>query len=255
MKVSVIIPTMPDRSAMLKDAVHSVRQQQEWRDSEIVIAAEQAAEPPDIAGVHCIFAANQSAKINAGVQAATGDALAILHDDDLWHPAFLYEATKALQFADFVSSTALMTDEDDDIIGIQDCPVPSGWVFRRTAFVAVGDWNEDCQFHPDSEWLGRMGERAMIRRAHLMDAFAPSPRIRIGGEYRYNGLAQRPGMLALLQQARPTPNLIRHGHASPLVIHRQHGRGIMQRINEPERWAQSQWEYQRLTEKFGRIPW
>lgn len=257
--VAVIVPSLPSRYAMLKQALESIRSQQSDVKVQIIVAmqtGETPADPPfHFDDVDYIDAANQSAKINAGVAAATYPLIAILHDDDRWHPQFLHHALKEIETADFVSSTALQTDADDEIIAIADCPVPSGWVFTKQLFEKVGGWSQECQFHPDSEWLGRLGETPNVRRAHLMENFAPAPRIRIGGEWRYNQLAARPLFMTFLQQARPPPRIVRHNCPMPLVNHRQHAGGIMQRINEPERWMVSQWEYQRLIERFGRIPW
>lgn len=256
--VSVIIPSLPSRYAMLKEAVDSVRAQKvPGLEVEIIVALENNSPIPVevMRDVEFIGNDNQSVKVNMGVQRARYPMIAILHDDDLWHPQFLSLALAEAVTADFVSSTALQTDEEGETIGIADCPVPSGWLFHKALFERVGGWSEDCRFHPDSEWLGRLGETANVRRTHLMDSLAPSPRIRIGGEWRYNQLASRPLFMTFLQQARPSPKIVRHTLPVPLVNHRQHGDGIMQRINEPERWMTSQWEYQRLIERFGRIPW
>lgn len=255
--LSVIVPSLPQRYAMLSQAVDSIRAQKADAQVQIIVALEAGAEHPAAVTpyVDYIDALNQSAKINAGVMAARHPLIAILHDDDLWHREFLAHALNEIATADFVSSTALQTDDDDEIIAISDCPVPSGWLFTRELFERVGPWSQAERFHPDSEWLGRLGETSGVQRAHLIEQLSPAPRIRIGGEWRYNQLAGRPGLQAFLQQARPPPRIVRHKLPMPLVIHRQHGDGIMQRIAEPERWMQSQWEYQRMTERFGRIPW
>lgn len=253
--VTVVIPAIPTRyKNKLNDAIDSVRQQTAEAIVEIIVGYDAGGEMPFCIEL-CVPAANQSAKINAAIANASHPVIAILHDDDLWHPHFLKAALSALENADFVSSTSLATDEDGAVIGVQDCPVPSGWVFTKALFERVGPWAEDYRFHPDSEWLGRLGEMNEVKRAHLIEAFAPSPRIRIGDERRYNQLVQRPGMAAFLAQAKPAPALVRHDQAVPLVNHRQAADGIMQRINEPERWMASQFEYQRMTERFGRIPW
>lgn len=254
-RISVIIPALPTRYKLLAEAITSVHAQADGIFPEILMCLDDGAEMPFDEVEIPLFASNQSAKVNAGVARASHDVVAILHDDDLWHPQFLKVALDVIAQVDFVTSTALETDQDGRVMGIIDCPVPSSWVFRKSVFDKVGPWSEAHHFHPDSEWLGRLGETAGVKRAHLMEAFAPEPRIRIGGEYRYNRLIQRPGMLAFLQQARPAPSLVRHHYPMPLVNHRQMGDGIMQRINEPERWAASQFEYQRLTERFGHIPW
>lgn len=255
--VSIIIPHLPSRPELLSEAVGSIRGQVGDTSVDIIVGLDPGAELPSYLGygVETVEGANQSAKVNAGVAKAHYRRVAILHDDDLWHPEFLGHALGALEEVDFVSSTALQTDEEGRVIGIIDCPVPSGWVFWKKLFERVGPWREENRFHPDSEWLGRLGETPEVKRVHLIEALAPDAKIKIGGEWRYNPLVQRPGMLSFLQQARPAPALLRHGHAVPLVNHRQKGDGIMQRINEPERWMASQWEYQRMTERFGHIPW
>ena len=255
--ISIVIPHMPARAERLSEAVGSIRGQVGDTGVQIIVGLDPGAELPSYLGYACetVVGGNQSAKINAGVELAHYRRVAILHDDDLWHPEFLVHALTALEEVDFVSSTALDTDSDGRVMGVIDCPVPSGWVFKKTLFDKVGPWSEESRFHPDSEWLGRLGETEGVKRAHLIEAFAPEARIKIGNDWRYNPLVQRPGMRMFLSQARPAPMLVRHGFAMPLINHRQLGDGIMQRINEPERWMASQWEYQRMTERFGHIPW
>lgn len=253
MDLTVIIPAMPHRAqnGMLTAAIDSIRHQH--HDVEIIVAMENGADVP--AGVRKVEGVTQVEKTNAGVAASDTELIAFLHDDDLWNPEFLDEAMKVIEAgADFVSSTSLEVDENAHTIGFIDCAVPSSWVMRRTVWDAVGPWDAKYHWHPDSEWLGRLGERN-IKRAHLIDALAPEPLVHIGGEWVHNAMVNRALFKTFLASAMPHPRLVRHHHVRPLVTRRQHGDTIMHNVNRPERYLQSQWEYSRMVERFGRIPW
>ena len=72
---------------------------------------------------------------------------------------------------EFVSTSTLEIDEAEAVIQINDFPVPSTWVMRRWVFGAVGPFDPVFKHHPDTEWLGRLGEtKTVYSRAHLLEA-------------------------------------------------------------------------------------
>jgi hypothetical protein len=104
-------------------------------------------------------AKSQAAALNAAAKQITGDIVAILEDDDQWHPQFLECALSFLENADFVSSTQLEIALDRHVIGINDYPTPSGWVMRRETWDSVGAFDAKFRWCLDSDWLERLTEK------------------------------------------------------------------------------------------------
>lgn len=261
--VSVIIPALPARidRGWLDTAIHSIKSQDIADvDIQIIVGMEpdtgsRATKNPEINLV--VEGDTQVAKINTAVECAEGHYLAILHDDDLWHPAFLRTALDALEKVEFVSSNSIELDEAGGVVAINDFPCPSGWLMPREIFLAVGLFDPAYRIHCDTEWLGRLSvTQAVKARAHLVEAMAPQPLIKIGPDWGFNQLSSRPGLRQLLKDAQPKPRLIHHRQSVPLVTRRLHDEGILQREEGQVNWhVEGNWEYTRMIHRFNRIPW
>jgi hypothetical protein len=187
---------------------------------------------------------SQAAALNAAARLIGGDQVAILEDDDLWHPAYLAIGLQALRDCDFVSSNQLETDAARSFSRINDYPTPSGWLMRRQTWDAVGPFNEEFRLHLDNEWLGRLG-MTEARRTHLVEATAPD-----------RPSSERPDLASLVRYARPMPRLMRHPLPSPLVLRLIHpGSGLHAIQTDAAAKARSVQEYDLMMAQFGRLPW
>ena len=160
--------------------------------------------PPNLAAdTTLVFARSgghsQAAALNAAAKLIAGDLVAILEDDDQWHPQFLRYALGALAGADFASSTLLEIGPDQTVRCVNDFPTPSGWLVKRATWDAVGEFNERFRWHLDNEWLGRLAQKGH-RRVHLVEATAPTDR----------GIASRvrPGLEKCLRLGGPSVRLL-----------------------------------------------
>lgn len=193
-------------------------------------------------------AKSQAAALNAGLRTVGTDLVAILEDDDRWHPLFLELALKALSIgAGFVSSTQLEINENANVLRINDFPTPSGWLMPASTMRAVGEFNESYRWHLDSEWLGRLAEKR-IQRLHLVEATAPVDYGLMAGI--------RPWLANVIRLGGPASRIVRHDLPIPLIrrlVHSQSGMSKLQQNSEAKR--QSQQERDSLDARFGRIPW
>jgi glycosyltransferase involved in cell wall biosynthesis len=190
---------------------------------------------------------SQAAALNAAAKYIDGDVVAILEDDDQWHPVFLGYALNMLEQSDFVSSTQLEVSPDNNIIRIFDFPTPSGWVMKRKTWEAVGNFNESYRWHLDNEWLARLAENGATR-VHLVEASAPI-------ELNYVD-AVRPQLAACLRHGGPNVRLARHSVPWPLVKRLVHPKsGLARIVTDPTLSAESKGEFDLLFRKYGRIPW
>ncbi|MBO0736543.1 MAG: glycosyltransferase family 2 protein [Alphaproteobacteria bacterium] len=259
--VSVIIPALPPRidRGWLKTAIDSITAQQKVAvDFQIIVGIEPDSARPQLPQIdHCVEATTQAHKVNLAAERAEGRYLAILHDDDLWHPAFLNCALEALENVDFVSSNSVEVDEVGGVVDITDFPCPSGWLTTREIFREVGPFDPTYRIHCDTEWLGRLGLTPSVKsRAHLVEAQAPQPMIRVGNEWHYNQITNRPSMRMLLNHARPEPRIIHTNYPVPLVTRRLHNDGILKREESELKWqVEGNWEYSRMTQRYNRVPW
>jgi glycosyltransferase involved in cell wall biosynthesis len=260
--ISVLIPSRlrPKNSVasaklLIDNAIESIR----WQtvasriEVQIIIGIDTGASiPPKLAGDSGLgFAQSggktQAAALNAAAKLIAGHFVAILEDDDQWHPLFLEYALSALAEADFVSSTQLEIGLDEIAIRINDFPTPSGWLMKRATWDAVGAFNESFRWHLDNEWLGRLAQQP-CKRAHLVEATAP-----INPE---SARQVRPWLANCLRLGGPSVRLVRHGLPWPLVKRLVHPGSGMQRISvDPNLTIQSQNELKALVQTFGRIPW
>ena len=187
--------------------------------------------------------------LNAAIGAVddSWDLVGFLEDDDHWLPAYLGFALRALESFDFVSSTQLETDEAGEVVRINDFATPSGWLMRRATFAQVGAISPASKWHYDNEWLGRLAETG-LRRAHLVEATAPVT--------LQDAILVRPWLANVLQLGGPSISLARHGFVLPLVCRLVHpGSGSSDVGQGGTSKAESNAEYQRLVDRFGRIPW
>jgi glycosyltransferase involved in cell wall biosynthesis len=260
-KLSVVIPsrlaTYRNGAAaepFVARAIRSIREQKldAGIQVEILVGIDTGAQvPAGLAGVGVRFvetgARSQAAALNAAARGLTGDYLAFLEDDDEWHPQLMAIALGALQQADFVSSTQLQVDEKGVVIKIMDFPTPSGWVMKRSVWQTIGEFDESFRWHLDNEWLGRLGD-SRLPRIHLVEATAPInvqemalARQELAKLVRYGG-----GNIRFLRHASPWPLVRRLVHS---------GSGLGQIAADPAKKHQSDEEYARLNQRFGRIPW
>ena len=190
---------------------------------------------------------SQAAALNAAASLIDGSLVSILEDDDQWDPRFLEHATNSLQTVDFVSSTQLEIGTEGEIVRINDFPTPSGWVMRRATREAVGNFDESLRWHLDNDWLGRLGDKRLLR-AHLVEATAPIQPHIVG--------PIRPWLVNYLRFGGPSCRLVRHDSPWPLVKRHVHGEAGTQRIiRDPMLLAESRNECQILMGRFGRVPW
>ncbi len=190
--------------------------------------------------------ASQASALNAGLEAADSDAVAILEDDDQWQQNFLEQALAAFEVADFVSSTQLATLVNGDVLRIFDFPTPSGWVIKRATLERVGGFNVDYRWHLDNEWLGRLAATG-VTRLHLVEATAPvhPPLVR----------ETRPVLARVMAHGGPKSGLMRHSLPWPMVVRCSHpGSGMAQIVQDPEKSAQSAREHAALQAQYGFMP-
>lgn len=252
-RISVLCPTRlgwagssARRELFVERAIRSVRWQSAWAEVEfeIVVAVDPgrtAAVPDGLDGVQVVEggAPGQAAAVNAAVRASTGDIIAIIEDDDVWHwrkialqRAVLGEETGG---AGFVSSNQVEFDASSAAARINDFATPSGWLVSRAIWDAVGPLNEDFRWHVDNEWLGRLNALG-IPRVHLVE--------RAG---RTRGLF---ATLVKRSEVRETDD------GFPLVLREAHGGAATAQIpRTPAGRRQSRDEYRRMIERFGEVPW
>lgn len=260
--VSVIIPSRlaaapgQGERLFLEDAVHSIRNQVGLEDVglQILVGVDAGASAPagliERLGVELVESTghSQAAALNAAAQRADGLYLAILEDDDIWDRTFLRTTIDALASADFVSSNQVQLDPSGKIQTIFDFPTPSGWIMKRETFEAVGFFDATYRWHLDNDWLGRLGESGRLR-IHLVEASAPAVPSVLAAQ-------QRPGLHRLLRWGGPKIRIMKHARPAPLILRRNHfGSGMYRIENDPSLSAESQAEFARLNQRYGRIPW
>jgi hypothetical protein len=255
--LSVIIPsrTQPRQAEFLRRAVQSIKEQTIYSAMtiNIIVAVDQGQSlPVGLAdeltlSVIASDAASQAAALNAGLRKIDSDLLAILEDDDMWHPRFLEVARKALSYGDFVSSTQLEVNERNEVVRINDFPTPSGWLMQVATIRKVGEFNERHRWHLDNEWLGRLAE-SKIPRVHLVEATAPIELRHMAGV--------RPWLANVIKLGGEAIRIIRHEVPIPLIrrlVHSQSGVNRVQHSRDLQ--AESKQEIKALVARFGRIPW
>jgi len=250
--VSVVIPSMLSTDLAgklyLQTAIDSVFAQTCYGGHvRIFVGVDRDADTPSLLpapyGIFPSTGKSLSKAVNAAAATIDSDFVAMLEDDDKWHPAFLATALAALETTDFCSSTQIEVDPSGDVVRINDFPTPSGWVMRREVWEKVGGFNEEYQIHQDNEWLGRLSASG-AHRVHLVEKTAP-----IHPEM----VAQVRPWLANVQKVSA---LRRHSSPVPLVTRQVHVDSWMGRVSaggDAER--KSHECYQMLMNRFGTIPW
>ena len=263
-QIAVLIPSRLDRQSaapnaplFLADAVASVRRQVLPPHVGITIYVgldDGVALPPDFPAGDDIVVARSAGRtqgdaLNAMARLAVDAAshVTFLEDDDVWHDHFAACALEAVKARDFVSSTQLEIDERGQIARINDFPTPSGWFMPAQTFKAVGAFDVSFRWHLDNDWLGRLNQ-LNATRGHLVEATAPT---------NLHFAAQvRPWLAHVIKATAKNVELIRHSSLSPLITRRIHSASGMSRIAQGgAAAAQSQSEYQRLTELYQGVPW
>jgi len=233
---------------------------------QILIGIDAGVEAPeDVArelGVEFVNSGGTShaVALNAAAEHIAGDYVAILEDDDQWEPQFFEIALEASQEKAFVSSSQIEVDSAGRVRRIIDYPTPSSWFMPRSVWDAVGHFDESYRWHIDTEWLGRLNERA-FERVHLVEAAAPSldslRRITVLDTLfgRRKAKQARQGLLRI-ETANPNARIFRHSSNRPLVVREFHEASLHTVIeqNAGSR-SQSDGEKVRLQKRFGVIPW
>lgn len=98
MTISVVTPTAGTRPTMLSEAVASVRDQT-LPPLEHFVVDDGAAGVPDMEGVTVLRVprGGPGPARNAAIEQARGEAIALLDDDDLWHPHHLETVWRVMQ--------------------------------------------------------------------------------------------------------------------------------------------------------------
>ncbi|MGD0634838.1 MAG: glycosyltransferase family A protein [Beijerinckiaceae bacterium] len=170
-----------------------------------------------------------------------------LEDDDRWQPNYLTWVFAALTQYDFVSSTQLEVDENDQIIRINDFPTPSGWIMPYSTLNRVGHVDVRSKWHYDNEWLGRLAECG-LSRCHLVEVTAP---VTLATSHQ-----SRPWIANVIRNGGPRIAVQRHPSTVPLVIRQMHsGSGSTAVATNNIAQLESKNEYAALVERYGRIPW
>jgi len=242
-RVSVIIPCK-DRSDLLGRALRSVRRQVEAGcdfELEVIVVddgSEPALDPADGQVDRLVRHETNlgaSAARNSGVEAASGDVIAFLDSDDLWHSdkvarqiAFLQQApserlevygagylTKRRSQAHY---SCIVPSEVSDVVGFASgcrfCPGSTA-LMRREVFEAVGPFDTSLARLEDVDWylrFGLLGGLLKVVPAPLC-FIRPNPRVDPGAvasasdqlEAKYEGLLDREaarGFLAYLALTR-----------------------------------------------------
>jgi glycosyltransferase involved in cell wall biosynthesis len=211
---------------------------------------EKLAEKLDFPNVKIVNSDGQSqAKaLNAGISKACKRHIAFLEDDDFWLPSFLSVCKNVFKNTDnaFVSSNQTEITVDGEVLGVNDFPTPSGWVFDRMKVGGEIFFDENYKWHLDNEFLGQLNKRK-VRRAHLVDSYAP---IQLDIAMR-----SRVTLGRMVANSKTSLQLIRHNSFIPLVTKTIHpGSGMAYIAKDKNANSRSQFERKMLHTTYGCIP-
>lgn len=255
--ISVIIPSREQASQarLLQRSVGSVQTQTARAGSriEVLIGIDPDAAAPALDSFDLPIrfinssARSASAALNGAAATAAGDYVAFLEDDDVWDPDHLEVSLQALEHCAFVSGTQLEVDSEGTVVRINDFPTPTGWVMHRSTWQQVGPFDTDYRLHQDNEWLGRLAEQ-QLKRAHLIESTAPLS-VNVARQVR-------PWLANVIDFGGGNVQLQRHNSPMPLIRRLVHSDSMMHRISvDAATKAISDADYNRLTQRYGRIPW
>jgi glycosyltransferase involved in cell wall biosynthesis len=165
--VSAIIPTY-NGAAYLAKALGSVRGQTHG-DIELIVVDDGSSDTSiDIARSYAATVITQSrqgpgAARNAGIRASSGQYLAFLDQDDIWHPEKIEQQLALCPTADYIIcravemleasvSTAGSISRDAYVQGAV-APTPSALLVSRTVFERVGWFDERYRYNSDVAWF------------------------------------------------------------------------------------------------------
>ncbi|MFN7923783.1 MAG: glycosyltransferase family A protein [Bryobacteraceae bacterium] len=203
-RVSVVIPTH-DRRSMLERALASV-ESQTFCDFEIVVADDGSSDGTG-AWLHTRLPAasivasekpkGAAAARNRAIERSSGEIIAFLDDDDVWHPSFLEVQVAQLDAnldADLASTGHVEVDASgarrqpilkplhdypDQLTHLlAECPIHTLSVVacRRSAFTRAGMFDESLSIVHDLEWYVRLiagGGRTVHRAQALVERSVP----------------------------------------------------------------------------------
>lgn len=191
---------------------------------------------------------SQAKALNTGIRHARKRHIAFLEDDDCWLPEFLSTCRDVFRDRNiaFVSSNQTEITTDGEVLGVNDFPTPSGWIFDR---MKVNDdifFNENYQWHLDNDFLGQLNKKR-IQRAHLVESYAPT-RIDIA-------MRSRITLGRMIANSPASLQLIRHSSPIPLVTKTIHsGSGMAFIAKDRNANVRSQLERKMLQSSYGCIP-
>lgn len=156
MTVAVIIPTLPEREALLEEALASV-EHQTIRPDEVHVGVDQFNDGP-------------AAARNRLAGQTKAEWLAFLDDDDLWYPHHLETLLANAHGADVVYPDCDFAGENPGIICNADFDrerlergnyIPITALVRRAAFNAGGGFSAEDRYEDWGLWLrlSRLGAR------------------------------------------------------------------------------------------------
>ena len=249
MRVGVAIPTYnrPGREEFLARALRSAKRQHV--ETKIVVAHNLGESRAPVEGVVFVESHGGSASenTNAAVRALDTEHIAILEDDDYWHPDHLgamLEALRATQAA-FASTSTLEVDTNGAVMRVHDFPVPSGWVMPKVTWDLLGGFAEGLITHQDNEFLGRLNE-ACLPRVHVIESLGPMT----------FGWAKgcRPGLALIENASRGGVRLARTTSPYPLVTKTIHPHAMSYSWTHGEK-TMNEPELKQLVARFGTMPW
>lgn len=183
---------------------------------------------------------------NAGVRASESLYIAILEDDDTWHPRRLETCLEAMDLgAAFVSCSqqewqngTSTTDANTGAkMGMNDFPTPSGWLFRRLDWIQLGGFDRRFRVHQDNEFLGKLSAAGMSR-IHIAE----------------KGADVTDPKRSWLAHVSKFARIMHWGEPMALVNRYNHNDSVMSR-SAAEKGERSAKEYAALEVLYGFLPW
>jgi hypothetical protein len=263
MKIGVVIPSRlalrPEvsgepKTPWLKSAIDSVRGQSchdkhEWL---ITVGLDKGQELPTfpiqlpfpditfIWGDSCgqAQAVNRAARecVDRGVE-----VMAVLEDDDSWHSLKMEIQLGRLGQTPFSSCSQKVVSEDRKLppLGVNDYPIPSGWVMTPDVWKRIGGFDEGIRYLVDTEWLGRLN-KAQVPRLHFVE----------------NRDAPQRFQALLTSHVAQHAEIVPTGLSSPLVDRTQNLSGGMASLcRDSAASAVADTEQRLIIERYGENPW